>query len=620
MEQMQIKPDSARLSQLLERVQRGEIAIPLFQREYVWTNSQVTSFFDSILKGYPIGTLILWSPEKAQFKVYEEIEGVQVSEHTNPLYVLDGRQRVTTLLSAFTEGGNLACRFYIDLSSEPFRVISWNNAQLPSDPKFLPIGQALDPTLFIGFLDNLRQSKLSSDLKNEYETNAKRINKILSWYDIGYVMVKGGSINDAEQIFSRLNSKMTPVSTDYMVQALAYNPDNDYLFAKAITNIQDELGEYGLSGISRSLLLKCVYTYTSNTFVDGKAEDLLKDDVDLSAITDSLRNDLNLAAEFLSHDCGVIDKRLLPYSYQLIFTAIFFRYRPQATREERKLLKKWFFYTLYDATFTNSSLNDIRDYVKRFTKWCQDPTLLPIDFKSMVDVPSISDGFTLGSVRGAAFTLSLINLHRADITDVNYFDLYTIPSNISRSTGNVVCCFAKEDKARLTRVFRNSAFIDYFVGRPYFDLTKAELEEYHNNIETFLQHRSDKLLSLERQFVEELFADEDVTFVGITKPAKTIMELDSQMKQLLKWLLHNTNWYITTKLDIDRLHEVANLVAVQKFVFDQDSVRNYCISIGWSEETANVIYDAFVKAQSSPFETLGRISQEELINAMNSTK
>lgn len=614
---MQIKPDSERLDKLLEIVRKGEIAIPLFQREYVWTSRQVADFFDSILKGYPIGSLILWSPEVDRFKTYDEIEGVKVVAHDNPLYILDGRQRITTLLSVFSEEGNLANRYYVDLSSEPFRVFAWTNPRLPSDFKFLALGKSLDPTLLLGFLDQLRQSKVAPELKSLYETNAKRINKLLSWYEIGYVKVLGGSINDAEQIFSRLNSKMTPVTTDYMVQALCYNPDNDFLFAQSITSIQDELAEYGLSGISRNLLLKCVYSYTSNTFVDGKAEDLLKKDVNLSEITNSVRNDLTLAVRFLSNECGVIDKRLLPYSYQLILTAIFFRYRPTATKEERRLLKKWFFYTLYDSTFTNSSLSDIRGYVQRFIAWCGESKLQSYPFKDTVSVSPIENGFTLGSVRGAAFTLALINRHRKELTHIDYFDLYTIPSKQTRTTGNVVCCFAKEDKSWLSKAFRQPSMLCSIPNnKAYYELTLDELNLYRSDLDEFLLQRSKKLLDIECQFVKSLFSDEKISFLGITSQEAPINMLENPLKKLLKWLLNNTNWYITSKLDIDRLQEVANLIAEKSLNYEYDSIRNYCISIGWPEETADVIYGTLEQAKKAPFKTLERISREELLDVM----
>ncbi len=48
------------LPQFLERIELGEYQIPQFQRKFVWTLDQAAALIDSILKGYPIGTFILW--------------------------------------------------------------------------------------------------------------------------------------------------------------------------------------------------------------------------------------------------------------------------------------------------------------------------------------------------------------------------------------------------------------------------------------------------------------------------------------------------------------------------------------------------------------------------------
>ena len=38
------------------RIESGEIKIPQFQRDFVWNLKDTAELFDSIIKGYPIGT------------------------------------------------------------------------------------------------------------------------------------------------------------------------------------------------------------------------------------------------------------------------------------------------------------------------------------------------------------------------------------------------------------------------------------------------------------------------------------------------------------------------------------------------------------------------------------
>ncbi|QNQ39336.1 DUF262 domain-containing protein [Brucella intermedia] len=51
------------IRKLINRISIGDIRIPAFQREYVWEADQVAFLLDSIYKGFPIGTIILWKTD-----------------------------------------------------------------------------------------------------------------------------------------------------------------------------------------------------------------------------------------------------------------------------------------------------------------------------------------------------------------------------------------------------------------------------------------------------------------------------------------------------------------------------------------------------------------------------
>ena len=119
MAKMNIKVDREIMTVMLDKVRNGQIAIPLFQRDYIWSSKQIIEFFDSILHRYPIGSLILWMPEKDVFKTIENIEGIKVEKlaSSDVWYVLDGRQRITTLLSTLYEGGTNSRKYFINLGN-----------------------------------------------------------------------------------------------------------------------------------------------------------------------------------------------------------------------------------------------------------------------------------------------------------------------------------------------------------------------------------------------------------------------------------------------------------------------------------------------------------------------
>lgn len=45
---------------ILDLVPKGQIRVPAFQRGFVWDPERVAFLMDSIYKGYPFGSLLLW--------------------------------------------------------------------------------------------------------------------------------------------------------------------------------------------------------------------------------------------------------------------------------------------------------------------------------------------------------------------------------------------------------------------------------------------------------------------------------------------------------------------------------------------------------------------------------
>ena len=55
----------SKVEDLLHDVELGRIGLPDLQRPFVWPDSKVRDLLDSMLKGYPVGYIMLWSsPEE----------------------------------------------------------------------------------------------------------------------------------------------------------------------------------------------------------------------------------------------------------------------------------------------------------------------------------------------------------------------------------------------------------------------------------------------------------------------------------------------------------------------------------------------------------------------------
>ena len=102
----------SKVGDLLSDVRNGQVGLPDLQRPFVWKDSKARDLLDSMLKGYPIGYIMLWqSPEG-----YETVSKIGTNDKTyiRPDYlVIDGQQRLTALLAAIN-GIRVKDKNYVD--------------------------------------------------------------------------------------------------------------------------------------------------------------------------------------------------------------------------------------------------------------------------------------------------------------------------------------------------------------------------------------------------------------------------------------------------------------------------------------------------------------------------
>lgn len=404
----------------LENLVNGSCLIPKFQRDFIWSSKQIIDLFDSILKGFPIGSIIMWSPGEEHFPVFDKICGVDVKTESNSqCYILDGRQRLSSLVSVLLKKGENAKSFYVDMND--MTVIRSTKKDI--GPELLLLSDAYDSISVVDYISRIKNDpNVTANQVARYSENAKNVNKKLLSYEIGYITVLGGRIDDAVEIFSRLNSKGADITADNMIQALTYDASSDFLFSDSITDIQQSLGRYNFSKIGRDVVLRCIFNYTDSVFFDAKSEDIIKMN-DLPSIMGKVKKDLMNAVRFLHDECGLMEYKQLPYTYQIILLSMFFKYNREADMIQTIELKKWFYYTSYANYFTNTSLSNIRKDVLRFKQYCQGMNLSAMDY-TVLQMPSLPQNLSLAAVRNCCFTFSTLNkrlVHDKKYVSIRYY-------------------------------------------------------------------------------------------------------------------------------------------------------------------------------------------------------
>src|SRR4051794_8085997 len=130
-----------KLQQVLDLVDSGDIALPEFQRGYVWNREQVRGLFASLYRGYPIGGFMTWNTRADGAAA----RGGPVTVDGTVKLLLDGQQRVTTLYGVlrgkapkFFEGSvSTFTGLYFSLDEEAFEFYA--PAKMKDNPAWINV-------------------------------------------------------------------------------------------------------------------------------------------------------------------------------------------------------------------------------------------------------------------------------------------------------------------------------------------------------------------------------------------------------------------------------------------------------------------------------------------------
>jgi uncharacterized protein with ParB-like and HNH nuclease domain len=513
MENISVKPDTIRLSNLLEEIKRGNISVPIFQRDFVWSKEQMKDLFDSISKGYPIGSFLFWKPEKS-YKIMSTIGAYDAPPQKRNYYVLDGFQRITTLLCVLTNPKEFAKTendikdflIYYSLETKEFNFLK-QNEKPPLD--YIPLYKIADTFEYLEFIQGIRgRTDVLTNKQIKLISNAREINKIFLDYQLSYVEIMGGNIQSAVTIFSRVNSTGTEISKDFMLSALSYNAETDFLLSDSITVFLNQLDIFNFNELKRDTVLNCIANAKERIYFDVSTEDLKN--IDLEAFTKSTYIHIQKAIEFLYNRIFILNILLLPYPSQLIFISEYFRLNPNPNEADLKKLENWFWITTYSNYFTIYALSQQRSAYKFFCKFARGQHEDGIFKPPLVQfaTPNYPNKLNFVGVKPKAlqlFYLKSIVPPEIQLSE-GIKEFFIDPaSKKDKSPANILLRLASEfevDKSKKTpdSFIKNSnieTLERHFITKEMLDLYKQ------GKIEDFLQKREDYMKEKEKAFVEQ---------------------------------------------------------------------------------------------------------------------
>ena len=335
-EAMQPKHEAYRLAELRDLVATGRVRIPDFQRSFRWENKDVVALFDSLHQGYPIGNLLMWKREASAQRVVVGSVIIDAPARPDALWLVDGQQRVTSIVNAMDARSAGDARFAVGYDLENARVVSMSGRRART---VMPLCLLFD---FDGAWQWFEDHAESQPLRARYMEAFNTFNA---------VSVPATVLEDADEgklrvIFARINQSGKRLKAFEVFDALNGSASTE----RTLQSISDAVARAtGFGEISEEYVLNVMkarrhpdYMRDVGTeFADERrrASDFPEEDQD-AAYAETERVIIQ-AVRFLQDSCCIPHVTLLPYGAVLYVVSRFFALFPEPKRRNKELLKRW---------------------------------------------------------------------------------------------------------------------------------------------------------------------------------------------------------------------------------------------------------------------------------------
>ena len=316
-----------RVEELIAAVRAGRVRIPKFQRGLKWELVDVLSLLDSIYRGYPVGTLLLWRRPAGEDRIIHGSVQIDAPAVAEALWVVDGQQRIVSLTRTLTGAG---------FPEEPFAAFFDLHLGVFVRPRrretppsyYLPLTEALDSERLLEWL-------FINKLPTAERAAAIRVGKRLREFDIPAYVVATDDEGAVREIFRRANNTGKRMDDSDVFNAL-YSAGG---VPASLGDIAESLQSVGLGRIDDSTLYNMMRATRGKEARKGEALDLSQPEA-RQAMAD-LMSGSRATLGFLRDDAHIPHLSLLPYQQPLLALVRFFHRHPTPHPRSRELLARW---------------------------------------------------------------------------------------------------------------------------------------------------------------------------------------------------------------------------------------------------------------------------------------
>lgn len=339
---MQPKHETYRLSELRDLVATGRVRIPDFQRSFRWNNQDVVALFDSLHQGYPIGNLLMWKREASAQRVTVGSIDIDAPQRSDALWLVDGQQRVTSIVNAMDVRSEHDTRFAVGYDLEEARVVSTLGRRSRA---VIPLFRLFD---FESAWRWFEENSEFQALRGRYQEAFNVFNAV----SVPATVLEGADEGKLRVIFDRINQSGKKLKSFEVFEALNSSV-SDGRTLRSISDAVARSTNFGL--VSEEQVLNVLKARRHPDYVRDVRDEFGEERRRNSDFPDEDRDDayaetervLIRATRFLQENCCIPHVTLLPYGAILVVVSRFFALFPEPKRRNKELLKRWVWRTVY---------------------------------------------------------------------------------------------------------------------------------------------------------------------------------------------------------------------------------------------------------------------------------
>ena len=406
------------LGDLLRKIKSGEVQLPDFQREWIWDDEKIKSLLESVIRGFPINSILLLECNPADMKFSSRpIAGVDAVDCRPQQLILDGQQRLTSLFGAlfsdkpvkFQKGKDKF--YYVDMKKaidavKNFEtvddmIVSVNDSKklkakginwdLSTPEKefaadMFPLNKIFGDTLnwIFGYTNYHANDEAKKILATEFNS---LVQKIVRYEIVEVILERDTALESVCKIFENVNRGGERLGVfDLLTAIFAMHVDENgkpIELGKDWEKVRDVFKDSDLNileAVDKSDFITAVTLLVSyrnrkpGKPVRCKSEDILDLKCsDYLKYRDAVAEGFVEAAKFLAEDDNkVTTKKYLPYAPQLIpMSAIFteLKLSGKLNAASRKKIRQWYWCGVFGESYKDGHLARFAKDIVQVMRW-----------------------------------------------------------------------------------------------------------------------------------------------------------------------------------------------------------------------------------------------------------